>query len=145
MDRIEDGLYVGDVQDAGSPDRLCDHGVTVVLKLAHADPAEPYPQSVTVVAVPMIDGPQNEYAQFAQAVDELLAALEAEETVFTHCSLGASRSVTVVATALAVRDDRSLPAALEHVAERRPVANPHEALIRRADRYLSERADHDRD
>jgi hypothetical protein len=44
--------------------------------------------------------------------------------------------VSVVAAALAVRENLPLPDAFAAVADERPVAQPHEALIRQAERYL---------
>jgi protein-tyrosine phosphatase len=136
MNAITDRIVVGDIRDAAAHDRLAAHEVSVVLTLTHSDPERAYPDSVRVVAVPMVDGPQNEFETFERAVDELRAALDAGETVFVHCTAGASRSVSVVAAALAVRENLPLPDAFAAVADERPVAQPHEALIRQAERYL---------
>jgi len=48
----------------------------------------------------------------------------------------AAHEVSVVAAALAVRENLPLPDAFAAVADERPVAQPHEALIRQAERYL---------
>lgn len=133
MDRITDALYVGDLQDAGNPDRLRESSPTAVLKLSHSDPADPYPEDLSVREVPLIDGPQNDYEDFVAAVDTLLDLLMDDYVVFVHCAAGASRSVSVAAAALALRRETSVETAVELIRERRPIANPHPHLREQAE------------
>lgn len=87
---------------------------------------------MSVKQVPLTDGPQNDRAQFNEAVDVLVSALESGETVLVHCSRGASRSPSVAATALAMTQDIGIQQAFVQVAEHRKACDPHEALVRQA-------------
>lgn len=139
MREIVDGLFVGDVQDAGRPDELRRRGVTSVVTLLHSDPDEPYPESVTVHRYPLVDGPQADRETFTDASNRLRELLAANETVFCHCSAGVSRSASVAAAALAVRSGESFEAALQRVERAKPNVNPHHALAELGRAYVTER------
>jgi protein-tyrosine phosphatase len=136
MDQITDALYIGDIEDAANQAWLRDGSPTAVLKLTHGMPAEPYPDTLTVEDVPLIDGPQNDYDDFVRAVEALLSLLEDGHVVFVHCSAGSSRSGAVAAAALAVRRNSNLEAALADIQANRPVVEPHPALREHAERHL---------
>lgn len=131
MDEVAPRLFVGTADDARDATTLHDRGVTTVVSLTHQTPDVEW-ADITVVDVPMRDGPQNDRNAFTEAVTELRAALERDESVLVHCSAGASRSPAVAATALALHDDRSLEDAFEQIADRRAAVDPHLALIRQA-------------
>ncbi|WP_255148652.1 dual specificity protein phosphatase family protein [Halorarius halobius] len=134
MNRVTDDLYVGSRADAADHAALREAGVTFVLRVTGRGPEAGYPDGVTVTAVPMRDGPQNDPVQFGEAVDRLRGAL-GEETVLVHCAAGTSRSRSVVAAALAAERDIPLADAYER-AGATPEEPPHDALIRRAAGYL---------
>jgi protein-tyrosine phosphatase len=136
MDRIEPGLFLGDVHDASDHAALRDADVDAVLSLSHGDPETPFPDAVSVVRIPLIDGPQNEFEDFRAAAAELRDLLRSDQTVFVHCAAGVSRSVSVTAAALALRDDDAVDEAIGVVRDARPVANPHPALVEQAVRYV---------
>jgi len=138
MDRITDDIYIGDIDDAGNADWLREGSPTAVLKLSHTDPETPYPDAVTLRDVPLIDGPQNDYADFERAAETLLDLL-AEHTVFVHCRAGISRSSSVTAAAMALRRDISVEEALKFVEERRPRIHPHPDLRAQAEQFVDER------
>jgi len=132
MDHVAESLFVGTIEDAGTEPLLKNHGIETVVSLTHSPPNTGFPASVSVKQVPLTDGPQNNQAQFNEAVDVLVSALESGETVLVHCSRGASRSPSVAATALAIVQDIGIKEAFEQVAEHREVCDPHEALVRQA-------------
>ncbi|WP_135829162.1 dual specificity protein phosphatase family protein [Halorussus halobius] len=80
----------------------------------------------------MMDGPRNDSEAFRRAVEAVVAALGDDETVLVHCSRGSSRSPAVAAAALAVRRGCSVETALAEVRASRPEADPHPALVSRA-------------
>jgi len=132
MDHVAESLFVGTIEDAGTGPLLENHGIELVVSLTHSPPDGGFPESVSVKQVPLTDGPQNDQAQFSEAVDVLVSAVESGEAVLVHCSRGASRSPSVAATALAITQDIGIKQAFEKVAEHREACDPHEALVRQA-------------
>lgn len=130
MDHIVENLYIGDKDEAGKRNRLELNDIVYVVTLC--DEKTPY----TTVHHPINDG-VNEQPEFDRAVEIVLEALNQDENVLVHCASGMSRSVTAVATALAERREISLEEALELVAEKRSVANPHPDILEHGKLYLS--------
>ena len=130
--QVAPGVYIGDIEDAGSSERLVDAGITAVVKLTHAAPDAGYPDAVTVADHRMVDGPQNDPDAFAGAVRVATDLLEQGETVLVHCKRGTSRSGAVVAAVVAQREDVDLSTALGRVQRRKPDVDPHRALLRHA-------------
>ena len=131
MDSVSDDLFVGTVEDATDDSALETHSVTTIISLTHETPSFTE-QELTIHSIPLIDGPQHNRQQFTKAVEETIAALEADGGVLVHCSAGASRSPTVAATALALSQDMELEDALQQVADNRDGVDPHESLLRQA-------------
>lgn len=141
MDDVADGLFVGTLDDAGNLSRLCEYGIENIVSLIHAESASEFPSDLTVVNVPMRDGPCNDQQKFQRAVTHALYRLNAGEELLVHCSAGASRSPAVAATALALSDDMGLEVAFEQIADRRDAVDPHEAVVQQAARvYTQNRA-----
>lgn len=132
MDEVANALYVGSIDDAGDQSQLAEHRISVVISLTHAEPETGFPPDVTVVRLPMMDGPQNDHHTFIRAVSEALARWEAGNRVLVHCSAGASRSPAVAATVITLSTDRTLESAFQQLKERRAAVEPHEALLRQA-------------
>lgn len=132
MNHIRDNLYIGDKQEAGKRNRLDLNHIVHVVTLC--DEQTEY----TTVHHPIVDG-TNEQAEFNRAVEIVLEAMKQEQNVLVHCASGMSRSVTVVATAIADVEGISFNEGLELVAEQRSEANPHPDIVTHAKRYLSEK------
>ena len=137
MHRVGENLYVSGSGPAADHGRLREAGIETVVGLTHESPSGGYPEGVRVVREPMMDGPRNDAEAFERAVDATRDALAAGRTTLVHCSAGSSRSVAVAATALACATDRGLERALGTVLDRRPPADPHPALVRRAASYVT--------
>lgn len=88
---------------------------------------------------PLIDGPDNEWLSFERAVDTARTLYRSNEPVLIHCNAGISRSSTLIATTLAVEEDRRFREALATVQKARPHAMPHPALHELAVIYLASR------
>jgi len=132
MDEVSKGIYVGTESNAGDESLLRKHGVDTVISLTHSNPDT---RNLTRLDVPMIDGPQNDSEVFAEAVSKVVEHRESGRTVLIHCSAGASRSPSVAATAISHLTEKDLNEAFNQVIERRPEADPHDALVRRAAEY----------
>jgi protein-tyrosine phosphatase len=130
--QIDSGVYIGDIEDAGSGERLVDAGITAVVRLTHAAPDAGYPEAVTVADHRMVDGPQNDPDAFAGAVRTTTNLLEQGETVLVHCKRGTSRSGAVVAAVVAQREEVDISTALGTVRQQKPDVDPHRALLRHA-------------
>lgn len=132
MDHIRDNLYIGNKDEAGKRNRLDLNQIVHVVTLCDEQTA------YTTVHHPIVDG-TNEQAEFDRAVEIVLKAMDQEQNVLVHCASGMSRSVTVVATAIADTEEISFSKALETVAEHRTEADPHPDIIAHAEQYLSEK------
>jgi hypothetical protein len=97
--------------------------------------SEPYP--LTTHHRPLVDGPSNEWAAFAAAVDTARELHANEGTVLVNCKAGISRSTTVLATTVAAAEDRSFGDALAAIQDARPHAGPHPALHELGVTYLA--------
>lgn len=105
MDVVADDLFVGTFEDATDDATLEIHGVTTIISPTHETP-NPTAQDLTVISIPLIDGPQNSREQFTKPVEITVTTLPAWESVLVHCSDGASRNPAVAATALALAQHR---------------------------------------
>ena len=76
-----------------------------------------------------------DYSVFAYAADTLVSALQHGHDVAIHCFVGRSRSVGVTIAAVAVINDVSFQAALDHVTHHRPEANPKQRILNDAFDY----------
>jgi len=85
---------------------------------------------------PLTDEQVNDYQQFNAAVRTTRAYIRNEGTVLVNCSVGVSRSATVIATAIAAEDGISFDAAVAEIRDHRPQANPHPKLQLTAYAYL---------
>ncbi|WP_251330013.1 dual specificity protein phosphatase family protein [Haloplanus pelagicus] len=133
--QLTDRLYVGDRTAARNIEDLTEAGITAVLRLTHGTPP-PYPDSLTVIERPLVDGPQNDLSNFRVATDRLTALLDADETVLVHCSAGSSRSVAVAGAVLARREGVDVETALTRLQSVHPEADPHPALVDHARRVV---------
>lgn len=122
-------LYLGNAS-AADPDRH-DHEFRYVLS------ATGEPRPATTHHRPLVDGPGNDWAAFARAVDTTRDLLRRDGSLLVHCNAGISRSSTLLAAALAAEEDRRFHDALAVVQDARPHALPHPALHRQAVVYLA--------
>jgi protein-tyrosine phosphatase len=132
MDEVARNLFVGTAADATDESTLNAHDISVIISVTATSHAGNAPAEVTLIEVPMMDGPQNSQDAFETAVAAVMSRLAAGDRILPHCSAGASRSPAVAAAALALHTDSELEAAVQQVLTRRPAADPHDALIRQA-------------
>ena len=85
---------------------------------------------------PLTDEQINDHEQFSNAVAETRNRIQSKGTVLVNCSVGVSRSATVIATAVAAEDGLSFDAAVAEIRDNRPRANPHPKLKLNAYAYL---------
>lgn len=131
MDQVTENVYVGDRYDATDASALDANDVETVVTL-HAGEHDH-----TTIHHPLADG-ENDQAAFDAAVDAVRDLMAGDETALVHCAAGVSRSVTVVATAVAATEDLAFDEALKRVEDCHPVANPHPELRNHARTYLED-------
>ena len=85
---------------------------------------------------PLQDEHVNDPEQFSNAVATTRNRIRSGGTVLVNCSVGVSRSTTVIATAIAAEDELSFDAAVAEIREHRPRAQPHPKLQINAYAYL---------
>jgi protein-tyrosine phosphatase len=129
MDEVFNDIYVGTESDAGDELLLRKHGVDTVISLTHSNSET---GDITRIDVPMVDGPQNSYQAFAEAVETVIEQCENGRCILIHCSAGSSRSPSVAAAAITRLSDTTLNEAFNQIIEERPKTDPHDALVRQA-------------
>jgi len=136
MNHVTDNLVVADIQSVRErPTQQFDRVVTVCQDSVEDNVGCAYDW------FNMSDG-HGEYGGdasfelFAEAVDTVVAALEAGEHVCVHCHAGQSRSVAVATAALTVTSDRSTAEAYDAVERVRPTANPNPRLRGHINQYV---------
>lgn len=97
MRRLSQSLSIGDMRDG----ELYSERFDRVISLAKEKYTTP---SDNLIHHPLRDG-ENDFEDFADAVDAVRDALQSDDSVLVHCQAGASRSVTVLATALAAENE----------------------------------------
>ncbi|MFB6251991.1 MAG: dual specificity protein phosphatase family protein [Halobellus sp.] len=132
MDEVFPDLYVGRIEDAGDPSLCHTRGIDRIVSLTFSDPEGGFPPSISVATFRMKDGPRNDEALFATAVEDVVTALETGERVLVHCTRGSSRSPSVAATAAAISEGIELAGSFRQVQRRRPETDPHDAVVRNA-------------
>lgn len=97
------------------------------------------PRPLTTHHRPLVDGPEITWPAFDAAVGTARDLYRQDGAVLVHCRAGISRSTTVLATTIALEDERPFREALTAVQDARPFAVPHPALHRIAVTYLAAR------
>ena len=92
--------------------------------------------AVTTDHHPLEDEQVNDHQQFSKAVTTTRNHIRNDGTVLVNCSVGVSRSATVIATAIAAEDGISFDATVAEIRETRPRARPHPKLKLNAFAYL---------
>lgn len=135
MDKIQDQLYIGDVDDAKDYEYLEKKGIEVVLNLSSWHPKHEGFNEVTWINIPIKDGKGDQYS-FDIAVQNAINQIKSDKTLMINCAAGVSRSGTVTATALAQIKGMKLREALKEVEEARPIINPNNEILQHGDKFL---------
>ncbi len=136
MTEIEPGVFVG---NSGDSRKVCSsQDEWVVLNCAFDLDIEVPGRQIHYVKIGMVDGEADQFRQFVRAVECCRATLQSNPGRFlVHCHMGMSRSVTVLATAIAANKFKKLDDVLNAMAILRPIINPNGPLLDMARRYLS--------
>lgn len=86
---------------------------------------------------PLRDGYMNEYPDFVDAVTATRKRIQTGDETIVNCSVGVSRSATVIATSVAAAEGKSFSDVIKGIRENRERANPHLKLRFSAFAYLA--------
>ncbi len=106
------------------------------LKLEYVVSVNGTATAATTNHYPLQDEHINDLEQFSNAVTVTRNCIRSDGTVLVNCSVGVSRSATVIATAIAAEEGLSFDAAVAEIREHRPRARPHPKLKLNAYAYL---------
>ncbi|MBN1965257.1 MAG: dual specificity protein phosphatase family protein, partial [Anaerolineae bacterium] len=125
VDRVIDGLYIGNAAAMNEAHALHRHGVQRVLKLYFDRPY--WPRSFTVLENAVVDGMPLPRHYLDTGMAFLHASMSAQEPVLVACRMGVSRSSTFVLAYLLERG-YDLLAAWELLLRQHPRAWPATAM-----------------
>ena len=140
------GAYLLDASDVAEVARL---GITRLLNLVqdseygpdqHAEVQAALAASgIAETRLPLIDYGNLPMDQLDDAVDTVVAWLQARERVYLHCRAGWQRSAAVAAGAVAIVDGIEIEAALDQIQHRKPTADPLPISARISSRWWEQR------
>jgi protein-tyrosine phosphatase len=99
-------LWIGNAGDLRDPAAILALEVAAVVELADSEPAAALPRDLVRHRFPISDGGDNPPWLLRLAIEAIASLLRADIPVFVGCSAGMSRSVAVVACALAIVETR---------------------------------------
>lgn len=73
---------------------------------------------------------------FSAAVELVIELLEKEQPLLVHCAAGQSRSVSVLATALAVYEQRNIDSVIEEMVAQNNGIRPEESVLSKGKEYI---------
>jgi protein-tyrosine phosphatase len=127
---IEDFLFLGAKGITSNLDQLETLNVGYVVNCSSESIHSVYPPHMQYCHVCVDDGAA---ADIAQHFDRTCAFLEdakrEKKAVLVHCTMGMSRSASIVLAYLIKHNNMTLVEALEYVKERRPVASPNPGFM----------------
>lgn len=135
ISKIWDRLYIGCYYDAMMLRNSNSHGIDLVINLTH-DPINFDGKKIQTVNYPMNDGHAVDQETFWDVLNTIAEAAEHGKKVMVHCHAGMSRSVCMVIAYLYVTGFLPWEQCIDYVKEKRPVAQPHEAILKSMKKHL---------
>jgi atypical dual specificity phosphatase len=124
MNKIIEGLYLGDVYACSNRYLLRKAGITHILTMA-VGMVPLYPKEFVYKCVDVYDMPtQNMMPHLPSAVKFIKSALKKGGNILVHCYAGVSRSATTVIAFLMVEKKASFMEAANYVRKKRPIIYP---------------------
>jgi hypothetical protein len=108
-------LWLGNVGDLRDPRTVLAAGIEAVVELADSEPLAVLPRELIRCRFPLSDGGDNPPWLLRLAVDAVAALLRAGVPALVCCGAGMSRSVCIVAAALALVEGKQPDLALADI------------------------------
>lgn len=126
---LDDFLYLGAKGVTGDMEKLNGLGVGYIVNCTEDPPAE-YPSHIKYLHVAVGDTANDDISKyFIVSSDFIEQARESGKSVLVHCTMGMSRSSSIVLAYLVRHQGMTLAQALVHVKERRPVTSPNPGFM----------------
>jgi len=126
---LEDFLYLGAKGVTGDHDKLNGLGIGYIINCTQDPPTE-YPDHMHYLHVDVGDTASDDIGKFFIAACNFIEeGRESGKCVLVHCTMGMSRSCSIVLAYLVRHQGMSLAQALVHVKERRPVTSPNPGFM----------------
>ena len=133
---ILDHLYLG--AKAVSEDRevLDKYAIGAIVNCTMHEPCYFKDSGIRYIRVEVTDEVESDITPYLEsAADFIEEACAADAKVLVHCTMGMSRSTTVVIAYLMKYRGMGLAQAIQHTKERRPVASPNTGFMRQLIKY----------
>jgi len=140
MDKVGEGLYVGDIKDAESRKRLEDNEIETVLNLStqSSSPEFRREHDKLYAHIPMRDGEQtDERIRFIIHTAAKLREMTSK-SMLVHCDVGSSRSVAIAASLMSLDNAETVYTNIDRIRTVRAAANPVKILTEQVARITHE-------
>jgi protein-tyrosine phosphatase len=128
------GLFLGGIGAARNLSGLQEQGVTHVLNMSPVVPCF-HRKALRYKTVTVFDDPDSNIAQFFPDTNKYIHKGRRRGGVLVHCYAGKSRSTTIVLAYMMACERMDLDAALSHVKQARPVAQPNTGFMQQLYTY----------
>lgn len=139
VDKVVDGLYIGDFASACNLEKLQQLGITHVVTVL-SGVSEMYPNHLIYKTLDICDRDWDShriYESFDMTNTFIKKAINDGGRVYVHCMCGVSRSATIVAAYLIKEYNMDSVSAVAFIKERRACINPIPAFRKKLKNYVS--------
>lgn len=132
---LEDFLYLGAKGVTGDREKLDGLNIGFIVNCTQDAPVE-YPDAMAYFHVDVGDFAGDDIGRFFPGACEFIEKARVEgKSCLVHCTMGMSRSTSIVLAYLVKHQGMSLAQALVHVKERRPVSSPNAGFMAQLVQY----------
>lgn len=148
MDQAYDNLFVGDVNDGDNPKKLRKNDINYILNVSgtttesRTAPSHEIVKNNNYYHLPLADDGTNTdfhietVINLAQRLHE--KAMEEDTNLLIHCSVGVSRSVSIVASLMSLHNGKRVQENVSRIKKVRVGTNPHPDLISQVSRITAD-------
>lgn len=127
---LDDFLYLGAKGVTSNLEQLESQNISYVINCSSEAEFATYPPDFHYLHVRVDDSANAPIAQYFEQCCEFITRARGEDkAVLVHCTMGMSRSATIVLAYLVGRANMSLMDAFEYIKQRRPVASPNPGFM----------------
>ena len=114
-------LWIGHIGDVRNLRSIHDAGIEALVDLAINEPIPTLTRELIYCRFPLVDGGENPPMLLKLAVQTVSELLRTKTPMFVYCSGGMSRSVGIVAAAIAMHENMDFDDVLSFIASTGPV------------------------